>query len=49
MKLRLIIQLKQGVLDPQGKAINHALIMQCMVNRLTLWIENTLFQLNNQT
>lgn len=25
MKLRLIIQLKQGVLDPQGKAINHAL------------------------
>lgn len=25
MKVRLIIQLKQGVLDPQGKAINHAL------------------------
>lgn len=25
MKVRLIIMLKQGVLDPQGKAINHAL------------------------
>ncbi len=25
MKIRLIIQLKKGVLDPQGKAISHAL------------------------
>lgn len=25
MKVRLIVKLKQGVLDPQGKAINHAL------------------------
>lgn len=25
MKIRLIVMLKQGVLDPQGKAIGHAL------------------------
>lgn len=25
MKVRLIIMLKQGVLDPQGKAVHHAL------------------------
>lgn len=25
MKIRLVVMLKQGVLDPQGKAINHAL------------------------
>ncbi|NHO32310.1 phosphoribosylformylglycinamidine synthase subunit PurS [Acetobacter fallax] len=25
MKVRVIVSLKEGVLDPQGKAINHAL------------------------
>ena len=38
MKAKIHVTLKQGILDPQGKAIEHAL------NRLSLRIEDSLFE-----